>query len=130
MDSELIEILKRMEANIARMDANMKTMDANIEKMDAKIGSIEAKVDKNTIMLEDLTKKVQLIAEVQTSHKEQNERQTENVMESIGNRSGLIETAVTNVSKDTKEIKDSIEVLKEMTGKHEVDINILKRRPV
>ena len=27
-------------------------------------------------------------------------------------------------------ISESIDVLKEMTGKHEVDINILKRRPV
>ena len=77
MEPELIEILKRMEANMGR---------------------IEAKVDKNTVMLEDLTIKVQLIAEVQTSHKEQNEKQTEQIIETFGERAGLIETAVTNVS--------------------------------
>jgi len=42
----------------------------------------------------------------------------------------LIETAIKSVTKDTKEIKESIEVLEEMTGKHEVKIRILERRPV
>ena len=42
----------------------------------------------------------------------------------------LIETVVTNTSKDVNEVKESIEVLKDMTGRHEVEINILKRRPV
>ncbi|WP_234122377.1 hypothetical protein [Clostridium hydrogenum] len=48
----------------------------------------------------------------------------------INAKSDLIETAVKNIANDTKEIKESIEVLKDMTGRHEVDINILKRRPV
>ncbi|WP_279232924.1 hypothetical protein [Haloimpatiens lingqiaonensis] len=42
----------------------------------------------------------------------------------------MMEISVKSVSKDVKEIKESIEVLKDMTGRHEVDINILKRRPV
>ena len=45
----------------------------------------------------------------------------------------LIETVVKSVSKDTKEIKEikeSIDVLEEMTGKHEIKIKVLERRPV
>lgn len=48
----------------------------------------------------------------------------------IEEKASLMEISVKSVSKDVKEIKESIEVLKDMTGRHEVDINILKRRPV
>ncbi|WP_156456297.1 hypothetical protein [Abyssisolibacter fermentans] len=48
----------------------------------------------------------------------------------IKNKTDVIETAVKNISKDAKEIKESVEVLKNITGRHEVDINILKRRTV
>lgn len=116
MEPEIIEILKRIEARLGGLEDRLERT--------------EGKVDKNTILLEDLTKKVQIVAEVQTSHKEQNERQSGKVIDTLIEKSDIVETALTNVSKDTKEIKDSIEVLKEMTGKHEVDINILKRRPV
>lgn len=102
MEQELIEMLKRM----------------------------ESKIDKNAITLENLTKKVETIAETQTSHGEQNERQFNKVINIMNEKTNLLEGALTNVSKDTSEIKESIEVLKEMTGKHEVEINILKRRPV
>jgi hypothetical protein len=81
-------------------------------------------------MMESLTKKVETIAETQTSHGEQNERQFDKVIDAVDEKAKLLEGALTNVSRDTAAIKESIEVLKEMTGKHEVEINILKRRPV
>lgn len=48
----------------------------------------------------------------------------------IEEKTNLIEAATKSISKDVKEVIESVEVLKDMTGRHEVDINILKRRPV
>jgi hypothetical protein len=62
MEPELMEILKRM----------------------------ELKIDKNTMILENLSNKVEIIAEVQTAHKEQSERNSNKVFEVIGNKTELI----------------------------------------
>lgn len=91
---------------------------------------LESEVKKNSIKLETIEKKIDIIAEVQTAHKEQNTSGFDKTDKLILEKTGLIETALKSVSKDTKEVKESIEVLKDMTGRHEVDINILKRRPV
>lgn len=99
-------------------------------RLEGKINGIESEAKKNSIKIESIEKKLDIIAEVQTSHKEQNERQYAEIIKPLGNKVDVIELAVKDISKDTKEVKESIEVLKEMTGKHEVDINILKRRPV
>jgi len=51
--------------------------------MEERLGRTETKIDKNTIMLEDLTKKVEIIAEIQTSHKEQNERESDKIIDTL-----------------------------------------------
>ena len=94
------------------------------------IAEVKNEVRKNTISIETINKKIDVIAEVQSAHKEQNDREFTNIHNLIDAKTNLIETALTGASKDIREVKESIEVLKEMTGKHEVDINILKRRPV
>jgi hypothetical protein len=62
---------------------------------------------------------------VQTAHKEQTIGGFDKLDKSILEKINLVEAALKNISKDTKEVKESIEVLKDMTGRHEVDINIL-----
>ena len=99
-------------------------------RLDGKVSGLETQVRKNSIKLETIEKNINIIAEVQTAHKEQNTRVFEKTGNTIIAKVSLIETVVTNTSKDVKEVKESIEVLKDMTGRHEVDINILKRRQV
>lgn len=91
---------------------------------------LESEVKKNSIKLEAIEQKIDVLAEVQTAHKEQTTNELNKVDTSILEKTDLIETALKSVSRDTRDIKESIEVLKDMTGRHEVDINILKRRPV
>lgn len=109
-------------------------MDIEIKDMFVKLldgqTRLETEVKKNSIILEAVQKKIDIISEVQTSHSEQNERSFMDVASRLDEKTGLIEASVKSVSKDVKEVKESIEVLKDMTGRHEVDINILKRRPV
>jgi hypothetical protein len=42
----------------------------------------------------------------------------------------ISETAIKNVSSDVKHVKEIVEVLEEVIGKHEIKIKILERRPV
>jgi len=42
----------------------------------------------------------------------------------------ISETAIENVSSDVKQVKEIVEVLEEVTGKHEIKIKVLERRPV
>jgi hypothetical protein len=48
----------------------------------------------------------------------------------IEEKTDLLATATKDIWKDLREAQESVDVLKDMTGRHEVDINILKRRPV
>ncbi|KOA21345.1 hypothetical protein CLHOM_02300 [Clostridium homopropionicum DSM 5847] len=98
--------------------------------LETQISGVKNDIRNNSIKLEAIEKKIDIIAEVQTSHKEQNEKSFKNTDSVIEDKTSLIEISVKNISKDVKEVKESIEVLKDMTGRHEVDINILKRRPV
>lgn len=99
-------------------------------RLETEINGVKNDIKKNSIKLEAIEKKIDIITEVQTSHKEQNEKSFKNTDSVIEEKASLMEISVKSVSKDVKEIKESIEVLKDMTGRHEVDINILKRRPV
>lgn len=96
----------------------------------AELSDVKNEVRKNTISIETINKKIDIIAEVQSAHKEQNDREFTNIHNLIHEKTNLIETAVTDATKDIKEVKESTEVLKVMTGKHEEDIKILKHRPV
>lgn len=91
---------------------------------------LETESRKHSIKFETIEENIKIITEIQSSHKEQNETATKNTDLLIEEKNDLLETALKSVSKDVKEIKESVEVLKDMTGRHEVDINILKRRPV
>ena len=98
---------------------------------------LEMEVRKNSLKLETIEKKIDIIAEVQTAHKEENAKEFEGNNKLINEKTDLIETALTNTSKDIRKVEENIrnideniDVLKDMTGRHEVDINVLKRRPV
>ncbi len=53
--------------------------------------------------------------------------ETKSDLKNIDRRLTKVELIQDEIRKD---VKESIDVLKDMTGRHEVDINILKRRPV
>lgn len=59
---------------------------------------INNKLDKNTMMLEDLNKKIEIVAEVQTAQKEQNERYFTKVQQEQKDKGTLV-TAVENYIK-------------------------------
>jgi SepF-like predicted cell division protein (DUF552 family) len=118
LDDEIKDIFKKLLEGQTRLDEKVSEIETEVRKR------------KNSIKLENIEKNINIIAEVQTKHKELNEKEYEKTGNIIIAKTSLIETVVTNTSKDVKEVKESMEVLKDMTGRHEVDINILKRRLV
>ncbi len=99
-------------------------------RLETQINGVKNEIKKNSIKIESIEKNIDMIVEVQSSHREQNESSFKSTDLIIEEKTNLIEKSIKNISKNVKEVKESIEVLKDMTGRHEVDINILKRRPV
>jgi predicted nucleic acid-binding Zn-ribbon protein len=121
LNNEIKDILVKLLEGQTRLEGK-------VDGLGTEVKGLETEVKKNSIKLETIEKNINIIAELQTAHKEQYETLFKNTDALIEEKTDLIETAVKNVSKDVKEAKESIEVLKDMTGRHEVDINILKRR--
>ena len=116
------------------MDNEIKDMLVKIlegqSRLESKVTGLETEARKHSVKFETIEENIKIIAELQSGHKEQNEISIKNTNSLIEEKTDLLSTAVKSVSKDVKDVKESIEVLKDMTGRHEVDINILKRRPV
>lgn len=67
MDREILEVLKSMQSDI-------KSMQSELKKVNERVGKVEDKTDKNTLLLENLDKKVQIVGGVQSALKEQLDR--------------------------------------------------------
>lgn len=91
LDNEILEILKNFELGFK---------------------ALNDKIDRNGIMLDQLNKKVEIVAEVQTLHKEQNERRFEKVLQEQGNTNTLLASSLKTVSDDVAEVKQDIKELK------------------
>lgn len=128
MEKRIIEILESMQGDIKSMQGDIKSTQDDVRAMQKDIKTIDTKVDKNTIILENLQTKLEISAEVQNTHMDQNDRQAGEIMKNLDDRSSLIETAVIRTSMDVKEIKYSVFVLTEMTGKHDVEIKVLQKK--
>ena len=96
-------------------------------RLEGKVTALEIESRKHSIKFETIDEDIRIIADLQRGHKEEIEVSFKNTNSVIKEKTDLLETAVNSISKD---VKESIEVLKDMTGRHEVDINILKHRPV
>lgn len=89
--------------------------------------SISSKVTKNSLVLEKIQTDVKTLAEVQQSFSEQLDRSKNKDGKTLGERLDIIELAVTSTSKTLTELVDTIDVIKDTTGAHEMDIKILKK---
>lgn len=99
-------------------------------RLEYEVTGIKTEVKKTSIELEAIGKNINIIVEVQTAHKEQHDFSFKNTDALIDEKTDLIETAVKSISKDVKEVMESVDVMKDVIGRHQIDIEILKSRPV
>mgnify|MGYP001597633593 CR=1 FL=1 len=79
-------------------------------KLEHEINEIKMELKKGSIELETILKNVNTTIDGQTAHKDQRDLLTQNTNSIIYERTELIE-AVTSVSEDVKEIKESVNVI-------------------
>lgn len=105
MDKEILDILKSIQEDIK---------------------VINHKVDKNIIMLESLNDKVEILAEVQVSFKEQLDRSKDKDGKSLGERLDIIELAVSDTSGRVKDIQKDLARIVRATAENWAEIVELK----
>lgn len=114
MEERIIEILGSLQDEIRGIKTEMQEMKNQIQV--------------SAVILEDTQRNIALIAENQQAHVEQHEREKEELMREITKKLTLIETAVQSISKDVKDTKEKLNILAEITGKHELEIKVIQRR--
>ena len=119
-----------MKTEITGIKTDMTGMKTEITGIKTEIIDMITQIKKNSIELETIGKNITIIAEVQTSHKEQHDFSFKNTDALIDEKTDLLGTALKSVSRDVKEAKESVDVMKDVIGRHQIDIEILKRRPV
>ena len=87
---------------------------------------MDDKIDKNTLMLEQINQKMEIIAEVQTSFQEQLGRANEKDKRTLMERLGIIELAVSDTSGRVKDIQKDLARVVRATGENWAEIVELK----
>jgi len=108
------------------MQGEMKSMQSEMKKTNEKLENVENKTDKNTILLEDLNKKVQIIAEVSYSLTEQIDREKDKDGKSLKDRLNIIELAVTDTSSRVKDVQKDLSRAVRVTAENWAEIVELK----
>jgi len=127
---KLQEGQNRVESEFVKLLDGQNRVETEFVKLLDGQNRVEIELKKNSIKLESIETKIDIIAEVQTSHKEQNEIAFKNSDSLTEEKVDLLGTSIKSISKDVKEVKESIDVMKDVLGRNQIDIEILKRRPV
>lgn len=106
---------------------------SEVGSLKGEVGSLKGEVQKNSIKLESIEKKIDIIAEMQTAHKEQNEKAHNEIIKPLDEKISVIELAVKDTSRDVKELKQGQDEIKEdlkkvkvATGNNCIEIEYLK----
>ncbi|SNS48873.1 hypothetical protein SAMN05446037_101163 [Anaerovirgula multivorans] len=102
-----------MKTEINEMKTEINEMKTDIKNLDIRLGRVENKTDNNTVILEDMNKKIRILAEVQSSFQEQLGRNKDKDGKSLSDRLEVIELAVKDTSSRVKDVqKDLIRVVR------------------
>jgi len=127
---KLQEGQNRVETRFVELQEGQNRVETEFVKLLEGQNRVETELKKNSIRLESIESKIDVIAEVQTAHKEQNVRAFKNSDSLTEEKVDLLGTSIKSVSKDVKEVKENMGVMKDVLGRNQIDIEILKRRPV
>lgn len=92
--------------------------------------TVDSRLNKIELVQEEIKTKVITLGELHQAHGEQQERLFKVSDNVILEKMDISETAIKNISSDVKQVKEIVEVLEEVIGKHEIKIKILECRPV
>ena len=97
MDNE--KLFEFMEKIYSELQTTRTEMQKGFKSVNDKIDGLEKQVNKNTVKLESLENKVDIIAEVQQNHMKQNESNHIEIVEIFNEKIDLTQSAVKNLSR-------------------------------
>ena len=115
----MLELLKSMQNDIRGINDKVTNLSEGQD-------NLKGEVQKNSIKLESIEKKIDTIAEVQKNHMDQNEKAHKGIIKPLDEKVDVIGLAVKNTSKDMKELKDKFDKVEKVTIQNTYDVAYLK----
>ncbi len=117
-----------LQQDVSSMKGDISTLQQDVGSMKDDISVLQTQVAKNTLLLESTRKDIQIIAEVQQSHYEQNQRAHQEILTVIDTRSSTIESAVKSISSTLGEIQEDNQSFDAIIGRHARSIETIQRK--
>ena len=117
-----------LQQDVSSMKGDISTLQQDVSSMKGDISVLQTQVAKNTLLLESTRKDIQIIAEVQQSHYEQNQRAHQEILTVIDTRSSTIESAVKSISSTLGEIQEDNQSFDAIIGRHARSIETIQRK--
>mgnify|MGYP000896134609 FL=1 len=93
-------------------------MQNGFESVNKEIGDLDKKVDKNTLMLENQEKNIQLLSEGHKNLSEQMDRKFEEVNKTIDRNYSLHDRAIKDISQTSSKGEKAYDFIKELSNKN------------
>lgn len=126
MDNELKDMLIKIIEGQTELRNEVTGIKEDVTGMKKDISGLKDEVKKNSIKLEAIETKINTIAEVQSSHMEQNDRQHIEIIKPLGEKVDVIELAVKDISENVQNLKNDFNTVEVITSKNWNDIAKLK----
>ncbi|WP_019849671.1 hypothetical protein [Desulfitobacterium sp. PCE1] len=126
--SSLQKDVSSVKGDISALQKDVGSMKSDIPSLQKDVGNLQSLVAKNTLLLESTRKDIQIIADVQKSHYEQNQREHQEMLTIINSKTNIIELAVRSMSTTLGEIQEDSQSLDEIIGRHARSIETMKRK--
>jgi len=91
---EVKQRLDRVEERLDRVEERLDRVEQRLDVLEKRVDKLEVETTKNSVMLEDLKRKLELMAEIQESYMQQNAREHEELKKYIDDRISIVELAV------------------------------------
>ncbi|TWH57961.1 hypothetical protein DesLBE_2257 [Desulfitobacterium sp. LBE] len=120
--------ISALQQDVGSMKGDISALQQDVGSMKGDISVLQTQVAKNTLLLESTRKDIQIIAEVQQSHYEQNQRAHQEILTVIDTRSSTIESAVKSISSTLGEIQEDNQSFDTIIGRHARSIETIQRK--
>ena len=114
MDKETLKMFSELlDSKLGELENRLDNKLGDLENvLDSKLGDLgkrlDVKLDKNTMLLENLTSKVEIIAEMQKSHINEDEKAQNDIVTRLTERIDAMDLAIKDISNDVKEFKNRL----------------------
>ncbi|BAE84832.1 hypothetical protein [Desulfitobacterium hafniense] len=123
----ILELLQGINQQVQGINQQVQGIDQRVQGIDQRVQGIEQRVQgidqrlrKVEVSIDDIRKDIKILAEGQVAHREQNEREHEQIIRLIDDKTVVLEKAIVHNSVDIREIKEEQDEVFEVLSKRRV----------